>query len=103
MKYRLLRDCPHGKAGSEWERLGHSEWEISLGDKNGRQFFFPVSTFSDWFKPIVEMEKFTKDQVDELKEKVGECLATIREIPSDAMFSLMKNKFSHWLDENTEK
>lgn len=94
MKYRLLRDCPCGKAGSEWREtekphLQGSRVMVYLEDENGYGFNFPQSTFFSWFEKIKEMKKFTRDQTRAI---------------NDHLYSRLDSQdFDLWLDKNTEK
>lgn len=54
-KYKLLRDCPHGKKDSVWEQNGDfADWFVLTHEDDIEKigWFFPKSTFSDWFEEI---------------------------------------------------
>lgn len=74
MKYRLLKDCPHGKKDSVWEWV-ISDLEESIllqNDKTKKRIYFPTHNLNDWFEEIKEMKKFTKEQRASLEEAVSQ-------------------------------
>jgi len=92
----MLKDTPHGKAGSVWSEI-EDEWEedsFYLFDEKMKGVCFPKSTFSDWFEPIKEMKPFTKGQVVAIYEAINDKQWVDEE---------RHEKFKDWLDENTEK
>lgn len=93
MKYRLLKDCPHGKKDSVWVKTGEYPLRVfgfmQCGDDE-RMGYFPASSISSWFEEITEMKLFTKEQ---------RAAITIQLANED----LLTNNLSNWLDEHTEK
>lgn len=87
-KYRLLRDCPHGEAGSVWEMIEDRIGVLLLADEGGAVWEFPRSTFSSWFEEIKETRKFTNEQNEAIKMQLG---------------IFFPKGFMNWLDENTER
>lgn len=70
-KYKLLRDCPHGKAGSIWEMKYHGMVKHSLKQETDEiEYWFPVDTFDDWFEEIHEIKPFTKEQSEWIKQQL---------------------------------
>lgn len=95
-KYRLLKDCPHGKAGSVWKEHHESGIykHLEIIDSYGpnRVIPFPLETFSDWFEKIEETlyltpSKFTNKQA--------------RQIALSRQLDVLE--FHQWLNENTEQ
>ncbi len=107
-KYRLLRDAPHGKAGSEWELYSDNPKFKDVGlrypgsssdSKIDSVVPFPRSTFSDWFSEIKEMPKFTKEQAETMKTQNNWITLSIGTNNQEQFLAVSPD----WLDENTEK
>ena len=85
--FKMLRDTPHGSAGSTWEENDRGVDYVTLSKCGGLEMWdFPLSTFSSWFSPVEEEVTFTKSQADAIKRRY------------EAIGSF---KFISWLDEHT--
>ncbi len=96
-KYKLLRDCPHGQVGSVWELNKEFPDCICIFEENDNVVYrFPKPMCFDWFEEIKEMPKFTKDQIEAIKNH-------IELYPSGSpSWWESRNALTAWLDENTE-
>ncbi len=96
MKYKLLKDCPHGKAGSEWRMTNKNEHYIWLRGDLGENESFPLSTFPEWFEEIKELKKFTSEQTEAIKN-----IIEIEPSGSPNWWE-SRNALKDWLEKNTE-
>lgn len=115
-KYKLLKDCPHGKAGSVWDEEEDNGSFIFLhreDDQYKGNDCFPKSTFSDWFEEIksldIENGKATRDikAGEEVTMKLEDLSEKMRPFTKEQVSELRERgwslSFGSWLDENTEK
>jgi hypothetical protein len=101
MKYRLLKDCPHGRSGSIWIQVESTKalsekYRDLIQQEREDIWSFPANGFSDWFEEIKEMPKITKQHVEAILQKLNEAFADSK------YWENRKQSFEEWLDKNTE-
>lgn len=102
-KYRLKKDLPWAKAGSEWQRESRRLGAFTvIHVPSDRELEIPLGVFSEWFEEIKPEITFTKEQAEVLKNEVNRRSLTMR-FGDNREEMLDSHKFIMWLKEHTEQ
>lgn len=93
-KYRLKKDLPWAKAGSEWQRESRRLGAFTvIHVPSDRELEIPLGVFSEWFEEIKPEATFTKEQAEAVKRWWAN-------EPYDTRYD---GEFLEWLDKHTEQ